>query len=364
MTITRALAFVAIALLSGCSRTSDVTRDVRPVRVREPQATACAGTLRFSGNVQPLARVDLAFKRGGYVREIFRVAARPGGLADEGDHVKRGTVLARLRDADYRVKLQQARAQLVQAKAAETQATQDLERVKKMFDGKAVPQSTLDGAENKASAATAQTHTAELSVEESELALADCALVAPLDAVIMKRMVEPGALVGPGSPGFILADTSSMKVTFGAPDVTLAQMKVGTKLQVLVEGRGQSLITGEVSRVAPMADPKSRLFEVEIILPNADGSLLAGMIASIRVDETAAGVPLAVPLTAVVRPPGEPNGFAVFVLEESGLKIRAISPGELCAGNVEVRSGLKPDERVVVEGAAQSFDGEHVRVVP
>jgi multidrug efflux system membrane fusion protein len=307
--------------------------------------------------------VDLAFKRGGYVEEVHRVTARPGGLVDEGDRVKQGTVLARLRSADYRVKLGQARAQLGQAVAAETQARQDLERAQQVFAGGGMSQATLDGTENKEAAALAQAHAASLMVEEAQLALADCELVAPLDAVVVKRMVEPGNLVGPGSPGYILVDNSSMKVTFGVPDAMLDRVKVGARVAVVVEVIGSAPISAPVSRVAPVADQKTRLFEVEVLLPNADGRLRAGMIASLQL-EAAASASLSVPVGAVVRPPGESEGFAVFVADAGTLHAQPIEPGELCGATVEVRGGLSGSERVVVEGAAQAFDGERVVVVP
>lgn len=359
--------------LLGCRAPAELPKVLRPVRVRTPHPSDCSTAPRFSGNVQPLARVDLAFKRGGYVAEVLRVAARPGGLVDEGDRVKRGTVLARLRDADYRVKLEQAVAQQLQASVALTQAQQDLERAKQLFAGGAMAQSLLDGAENKTSAAEAQSRAADALVDEAKLALQDCVLIAPIDGVVLKRLVEAGGLVGPGSPGFVLADTSSMKVVFGVPDMLLDRVRDGAGLEISVEALGPEPIRGNVSRVAPAADVKSRLFDVEVLLPNADGRLLAGMIAALRFDanvaptaSTAPAVPTAVsiPLGAVVRPPGKAEGFAVFVAEEDALRVRLIDPGELCGDEVELRSGLKPGERVVVQGAAQAFDGERVAIVP
>jgi multidrug efflux pump subunit AcrA (membrane-fusion protein) len=135
MTIKHGVVFTAMVAAAGCTHSVEATTSNRPVRVHEPELLGCSAAPRFSGNVLPLARVDLAFKRGGYVADVRRVENRPGGLLDEGDHVKRGTVLARLRDADYRVKLEQARAQLIQANAAENQSKQDLERANKMFAG-------------------------------------------------------------------------------------------------------------------------------------------------------------------------------------------------------------------------------------
>lgn len=364
MTIRTWLALAVVTLSAGCVRSAEVTSNLRPVRVRMPQAAACSAAPRFSGNVEPLARVELAFKRGGYVADVHRVSHRPGGLLDEGDHVKRGTVLARLRDADYRVKLEQARAQLSQARAAATQAAQDLERARKMFAASATAQSTLDGAQNKADAASAQQRAAELQVQEAELALADCTLAAPLDGVVIRRMVEPGSLVGPGTPGFILADDSHMKVTFGVPDVMLDWVRVGTQLKVAVEALQGTALSGKVNRVAAAADARTRLFEVEVLLPSDDDRLRAGMIASLLLDEAAPRAQLSLPLSAVVRPPGKASGFAVFVAEADILRVKAIEPGELCGGTVEIRAGLTSHDRVVVEGAAQSFDGERVAFAP
>jgi hypothetical protein len=67
MTTKGLLAFLAFGAAASCTRSVEPSKTVRPVRVREPQAVACSAAPRFSGNVEPLARVDLAFKRGGYV---------------------------------------------------------------------------------------------------------------------------------------------------------------------------------------------------------------------------------------------------------------------------------------------------------
>jgi len=348
----------------GCRPPPEAPTVLRPVRVRAARPSNCSATPRFSGNVQPLARVDLAFKRGGYVADVLRVAARPGGLVDEGDRVKKGTVLARLRDADYRVKLEQAVAQELQASVALTQARQDFERAKQLFAGGAMAQSLLDGAENKTRAAEAQSRAADALVDEARLALKDCALVAPIDGVVLKRLIEAGELVGPGSPGFAIADTSSMKVVFGVPDGLFGRVHTGAGLEVSVDALGPQPIKGNVSRVSPAADPKSRLFDVEVLLPNPNGKLLAGTIAALRFDAPTALAAATIPLRSVVRPPGKADGFAVFVAKGDVLHTREVEPGELCGNEVELRSGLKADEAVVVDGAAQAFDGERVAIVP
>jgi multidrug efflux system membrane fusion protein len=351
----------ALVLLLGCQGRAASAPAVRPVAVRRPLPSACSDAPRFSGNVEPLVRVDLAFKRGGYVERVLEVPDGPGRrLLEQGDAVRRGQVLVALRDGDYRAKLQQAQAQLAQVRAAERQAVQDLERARALQIGEAISRAAYEGIEARAQAAQAQAQAAAAVVDEATLAVEDCALRAPLDAQVIRRTVEVGSLVGPGTPGVILADTRSMKVVFGVPDLMLARVRPGTAVEVtILDARRR----GKVSRVAPAADPQSRLFDVEVILPNADAALRVGMIAALRLsgDAPAAGA-LAVPLSAVVRPPGETTGFAVFVAAGGALAMRRVELGELCGDQVEIRAGLAADAQVVVDGAAGAHDGERVAV--
>lgn len=196
------------------------------------------------------------------------------------------------------------------------------------------------------------------------IAVVDCSLKAPFDAVVLKRMVELGTLVGPGSPGFVLADTSSVKVTFGVPDHQLRSVKIGTRFDVSLDALGPLSTNGVVSSIAHYADPKTRLFEVEIVIPNPEGRIRVGMIATLVAPEALPKLVLAVPLRAVVRPPGKSEGYALFVAEGDTLRARQVELSGPCGQGVEVMSGLGEGDRFVVEGAAQAFDGERVTLVP
>jgi multidrug efflux system membrane fusion protein len=356
---------LTMAIGSCKAQPSSKPVSLRPVRVHSPEPSTCSVSPRFSGNVEPLVRVDLAFKRGGYVEALERVTdagtTRP---IDQGDVVKKGAVVASLRSADFRVKVQQAKAQLAQARLAEAQARRDLERVKELSASGSVAKSVLEAADTQAEATRAQVQAAAAAVEEASLALQDSTLRAPLDATVLKRLVEVGSLVGPGSPGFVLADTSSMKVVFGVPDVMLSRVQLGASIEVTLDAVSRLPRQGHVGRVAPAADPTSRLFDVEVLLPNPDGTLRAGMIASLRAVEAPTASVLAVPMSALVRPPGKSEGFAVFVADGEALRVRPVQPGEFCGRTVEILSGIALGDRVVVEGAASSFDGERIAILP
>jgi multidrug efflux system membrane fusion protein len=392
-----ALAFVIG--LPGCRRQQAYEKPLTPVSVRKVEEYTGRGGSRYSGSIEAKSRVDLAFRVAGYVTDILQVQ-EPGGrrrAVQEGDRVTRGTVLARLREADYAAKVQQARSQLEQATAALNQARSQVkegevslahtrletERADKLFASQSLTKSDHDGARAKLDVAQARLEAARAVLEqaqarvegakgqlsEAELALADCALKAPLDAVVLKRLVEVGSLVGSGSPGFVLADTSSVEVVFGAPDVLLPSLRMGQTMPVTTEAvRGVDL-TGRITRISPAADSRSRVFDVELTIPNPQNRLKPGMIASVEVGgpgRRQAGP--VVPLTAVVRSRKNPEAYALYVVEEQGgraiVRARDVTLGEALGNLIAVQQGVRVGERVVVQGASLVQDGEAVQVVP
>ena len=86
--------------------------------------------------------------------------------------------------------------------------------------------------------------------------------------MILKRTVEVGALAGPTSPAFTVADTRVVKVVFGVPDVIVARLKPGGRLTIQAEALPGATLQGQITRISPSADPNSRVFEVEAALPN------------------------------------------------------------------------------------------------
>jgi RND family efflux transporter MFP subunit len=189
--------------------------------------------------------------------------------------------------------------------------------------------------------------------------------------VILKRHIEAGALVSPGSPGFVIAHTGTMKAVFGVPDWLVSQAQLGMTLPLQVESLGAEPFAGRITAISPIADAATRLFQVELSVSNPRGVLKAGLIATVEVPEAdpqAArdrAAALVVPLAAIVRP--AEGKFAVLVMEGEGARgtarIRAIEIGEVYGNMVAVRAGLKQGERVIVSGASLLTDGEAVQVI-
>ena len=366
-------AALALAVASaGCRHETKSERAPIPVRAETVAPAGAAGGMRYSANVQPNEQVALAFKSSGYVREIRKVRSGAGSRnLQAGDTVSRGTVLARVRESDYVEKVNQARASLAEASASQRKAQLDFDRSKSLFDSKSLAKADFDGSRSALDAAEARVAGAKSQLDAARIALADCALTSPMNALVLGRKIEEGTLVSAGTVGFTLADLSSVKAVFGVPDTVVRALQIGQPLAVSVEALPGARFNGHITAIAPSADASSRVFDVEVSIPNPAGALKSGMIAAVETPHSTAPAPTgdaAVPLTAVLKSPADPDGYAVFVLAGDGdnavAKVRPVKLGEVVGNRILVTSGLAAGERVVVTGTTIVSDGDRVRVIP
>jgi RND family efflux transporter MFP subunit len=365
------LALSIVSTVAACQPRTEAPAEkvITPVRVRTVEERNQLAEARYSGTLEPRTRVDLAFKVGGYVRELgqLKVAGETRKI-QEGDFVTKGTVLAIVREGDYQQKVAAAQAGLAETVALQKQAQLDYDRTQRLTASNAVAKLEVDAQSARLETAAARVESAKARIQEAQLDLGDCTMRAPIDGVLLKRPIEVGSLVGPGTLGFVIADTTSVKVLFGAPDRLVEKLKPGGNLGVTFDAvPGDFAAT--ISRIAPSADPKSRVFEIEATIPNPRNQLHVGMIAKLSVPEEAvASRSLVLPLTSVVRSPHDPRGFSVFVVEDAKGKdvarMRDVKLGDVVGNVVVVAEGLKPNERVVSMGASLLAEGESVRVIP
>lgn len=180
--------------------------------------------------------------------------------------------------------------------------------------------------------------------------------------------MDVGSYVGPTTNGFTIADTSRVKAVFGVPDTSISRVKVGQSQSITTDALPQ-VFHGHVTSISPSADPKSRVFSVEVVIDNPKNALRSGMIASLTLD----GSPLphsvtAVPISAVMRDPQHAGGFAVFVTEGNGeietAQLRPVELGNVFGNTIGVNGGLHIGQRVVTSGATLVKNGDQIRVIP
>lgn len=358
------------SLTAGCRQEKAQEKQLTPVRVATVQTYDATNRVRYSATISPYTQVALAFKSGGYVQSILQVKGADGRMRDvnQGDWVAAGTVLATVRQSDYQNARNQARAQQAQAQANFDLAKQNYDRATSLYSTQSLTKPDYDSAVANFEAATAGLNNAKAQVAQAEIALADTEVKTPVSGWIQEQSVAVGNLVGASTVGFSIVDTHLVKAVFGVPDIGMGRVRLGAAQTITMEALPGEF-QGRITAISPSADPKSRVFSVEVTIPNPRNQLKVGMIATVTVAAGKLFRPvLVVPLAAVVRSPEDPNGFAVYVVEEQDAKsfarMRKVQLSEAHGDAIGVTQGVNSGERVIANGATLVRDGEQVQIIP
>lgn len=365
-----ASAVACVLSVCACRKNAEASRAPLPVHTSMVQTIDVGNPAKYSASIVPNTQVDLAFQSSGYLDHIRQVPSASGGMRniDQGDWVKKGTVLAIVRQQDYKDKLDQAKAQLARAEAEYEKAKLSFDRVSSLYSTHSATKPDLDSAQAQLDGTAASVSGAKAQISEAQVALDDCSLRAPFDGQVMKRTVDVGSFVGPATNGFTIANTQLVKAIFGVPDTSIARVRTGQRLMILTDAFSQPF-PGRVTVISPSADPKSRVFSVEVTIANPRDELKSGMIASLALDgERLPQSVLAVPLSAVVRDPRGASGFAVMIVEGDAeiesARLQAVEVGDVYGNMVAMNRGIQSGERVITTGVSLIRDGDQVRVIP
>jgi RND family efflux transporter MFP subunit len=392
------LSFAALSVLAGCgTKTQKTGPEPVPVQAEIVAIQQVQPSWSYSGEIRPDTEVQLAFKEPGYIAALYHVKGADGRMRDlqVGDEIPAGAVLAQLRRSDYEASLNSAtgqehsmrgaldasQAELDRAKADQIKADLDFERAQALYAAKAMTRPDYDAAVEQHASATANVEAAVRQIEarrgqlaaalaqtaSARINLGDTNLIAPMPGVIVEKNVEPGSLVSAGTSAFALDDTRVVKVNFGVPDSMLAHLKLGAAVPVQLEASQGRTLTGQITEIAASANRDSRVFNVEVTLPNRDRSLRVGMIAAVRIEQAnAQNVPV-VPLTALMTAQSGSNSYSVFTVEERDGKqfaqLKSVRVGETYGKSVVIDQGLTPGERIIVNRTNQLTDRSPIRVV-
>jgi RND family efflux transporter MFP subunit len=369
-------------MIPGCHKNmpEPVPQAVRLVAVHKSVPAAAE---HYSASFVPLTQVDLSFKSAGPVDSVLQVRGADGRVRDvvAGDWVEKGARLAVVRQSDYVQKLDQARqqarqadAQTASAEAAYVEASQDYRRAENLYAQASMTKPDYDQAKahndstlQQLLAAKAAAEAAHTTVSLAQLNLSDTVVTAPFSGWVSARSVSKGSLVSSATLGFTLVDSSTVKAVFNVSDSSLGKIHLGDKFTVALDALAHP-VNGVVTALSPVADAKSRVFSVEVSVPNAHNEIKPGMIGSIYIGGPADTRPrLLAPVSAVVRSTQHTGAFAIFVVREHDGKttaeLREVQLGDTYGNSIEVLSGIADGERVVTLGSELLSDGQLIRIL-
>lgn len=367
-----ALTCFAIAALAACNHSKAPEAEVPiAVSVRTLQGTNAQNDIRYSANIQPNTQVSLSFQVSGYVESITQVKGADGNMRplQGGDYVRNGELLASIHEGIYREQLDNEQAKLDGAVAQDVQSRANFDRAQQLIKARIISQSDYDAAVKKYKTAEAQVDSARAAVQQARINVGFCKLYAPMDGVILQRQIDPGTLASPGVTAFTMADTREVKAVFGVPATVVKKLQLGQRLTIKTEAYAKREFAGTLTSIAPNADPTTRVFNIEVTIPNEDGRLKTGMVASLSLDQSLAnGDVLTVPLDALVKLPGQPDRFGIYVVEQHDgypvARLHDVELGSVIGNEVAITGDTKLGDQVIIRGASIVTNGARVNVIP
>jgi multidrug efflux system membrane fusion protein len=282
---------------------------------------------------------------------------------DIGSRVHRGELLARIDTPEIDQELMQARAARQQVQAQLHFAKTSSERWQTLRKSDAVSQQEADTQSSGYEQAVANSAAADANVRRLEQLESFKNVYAPFDGVIIRRNVDPGALISAGSAGkelFDVAQVDPIRVFVNVPQSYAAQMKVGTQSYVELQEMPGQKFTGAIARTAEAIDPATRTLLVEVDIPNKDGRLLPGAYAQVHIHGAAGQQKMTLPVNAMLF---RQEGAQVGVVGDDGIvHLRAISIGRDYGTSLEVLQGVAAGEQVIVNPSDSLQEGEKVNI--
>ncbi len=292
----------------------------------------------------------------------------------EGSVVKKGDLLFRIDSRPFDAALAQAKANLAKAQATQAKADADEKRAIDLFNNKVTSPQERDTALQAAAAARADTQADEAAVEQAELNLAYTRIIAPIDGIAGIATAQVGDLVSPTSgPLTTISQIDPIKaiVTTGEgpftdfisrhPDPNERQRYVNSLEFKLILGNGSVYPQkGKFYALDRSLDVRTGSIRYEVTFPNAENGLRPGQFGKVRFVADMKKGALVIPQEAVSELQGS---YQVIVVgEDNKASIRPVKMGERLGPMWEVLEGLKPGDKVIVQGIQKVRPGSSVTV--
>lgn len=259
-----------------------------------------------------------------------------------GQKVKAGDVLVRLDDTDLRAKMRQAEAAVSSAQAVYTQAAADEQRYGQLVKSKTVSQQDYDKSVMAMRSSEADLERAKEAVKEVQTLLDSATIRSPIDGTVIDKKVDAGDMVTPGQMLVTLYDPTRMQLVASVRESLTHRLHVGEDIGVQIEGLNKQC-SGKISEIVPEAQSASRSFQVKVTGPCPTG-IYSGMFGRLLIPLGEEDV-LVIPRQAV-REVGQLE--LVNVAEDGRIGRRTIRTGRTFGDEVEVLSGLREGEQVVL----------------
>ena len=383
----------AVSLLTSCSHDPDARPVTElggaiPVRFFTVSEQVVKRRIQAVGSLYPIDQSTVSSEVEARVDKI---------LADVGDPVRQGQVLVELSPTELQYDVDRQRAAVVEVRARlgigpddplpqrpeevafVVRASADLfdaeqkyKRAERLFRSKLISQEQLDEAASRfkssraaldlalqeVSQLKAQLQSNEVARRLAEKKLTDATIRAPFPGFVQARRVSPGEYLRLQSPVMVIVRTDTLRARLSVPERWAGAIKAGSTVDLRVEAHPGEVFRGRLDRINPSVSSETRTFEIEALVPNADGRLKPGFFVE-------GSLPSEIEERALTIPPDAVNYrygvYKVFLVNGDKVEERDVKPGQQQESRIEILEGLRAGDRVAVPVQGQLSNGDAIR---
>ncbi len=318
------------------------------VSVVSPGRVTVAAAIRVTGPIAARREMPVGVQgEGGMVTAV---------LVEAGDSVRAGQVMARIDRAVQTQQVNQLTASVQQARADLALAQSELDRALTLVEKGFISKADIDRRTATRDSNAARVRIVSAQLAESQARLARLDIRAPANGVVLARSVEPGQIVGAGSPAlFRVAENGAMEMKARVAEQDLVKLEVGMPATVELVGSARQF-NGHIWLLEPVIDPQSRQGEARIALAR-DPDLRVGAFANATIEAGTAELPV-LPQSALL---ADTKGSFVYIIGSDNKVVRRdVKTGEVSESGIAIASGLTGAERVVLSAGAFLNEGEKI----
>jgi len=293
--------------------------------------------INLPGMVEPWEKLGILAEVQGQVDEV---------LVEEGSHVKKGDLIARLDTGDYENRRNSI-------KAAYNLALVNLKRLSGLHEQEIIAQSRYDSA-------TAEVDSLEADLATSDLQLQRCFIKSPIAGIVNELPAKKGLYLAVGDPVATVLDIGKVKVIVGIPETDVDAVRKIDRFEIAIEALDNKKITGTKNFLAVAPESMAQVYRLELKVENKLEDILPGMFARVEIIKQEFPDALAIPLYAVI---SRDDKHYVYLEENGVAKLQEVKLGILDGWHIQITDGLKAGGEVIVVGQRSVDEGQKVNVV-
>jgi RND family efflux transporter MFP subunit len=328
-------------LLGSCKEEKKVqeTDNTIPVKIISSAALSQSQAVETSGLLASDNEANLSFKVAGIINAI---------LVKEGDHVRKGQVLATLNTTEITAQVNQAEENFLKAK-------RDAQRIQNLYRDSVSTKEQLENSQTSMILAEKQLEIARYNLSQTKI-------VSTADGVVIRKLQNAGEQAQSGVPVLYISSTSNKDwiIKCGLTDKDWARLEGGERAEISFDAYPQAF-TGKVSRLAQGSEVGSGLYQVEIQLDKQDAKLATGLFAKVSIYPREKTDMISVPVDALIE--GEKDSAFVFVANQNKAARKHVKIAYLEGDKAYILSGIDAGAKVIREGSAYLTDGSVIKIV-